>query len=297
MDEIRMVRAGDGVPLGYRIDRPGRDAPSLVLLHGLASNSSRWNELVRDSALRGAWNLIRPDLRGHGMSLWRGRYTRATWCDDLLRLLDAERVDEAVVLGHSLGAQVAMDFALSESRRLRGLILVDPVFPDLLQGPLGWARRLRPLLWLAARLVLGVNRLGLRRRKLPELDLEVLDRQVRRALESDTAERVANFYMNPWTDLRYLPTANLLQDLFEVTRPVPEPAAIACPVHVLLAGGPAISTGAAMRQRIDCFPNQTSHVIDADHWLLTERPLEARQAIEASCAALWPLSNEGEEAK
>ncbi|MFG9450979.1 alpha/beta fold hydrolase [Pseudomonas aeruginosa] len=56
--------------LAYRVlpAAAGARGPALVLLHGLASNMSRWSEFVERSALRGHHALIRLDLRGHGGS-------------------------------------------------------------------------------------------------------------------------------------------------------------------------------------------------------------------------------------
>jgi pimeloyl-ACP methyl ester carboxylesterase len=60
----------DGAVLAYRVAPPAAGARGavLVLLHGLASNLSRWSEFVEHSALRGQHALIRLDLRGHGGS-------------------------------------------------------------------------------------------------------------------------------------------------------------------------------------------------------------------------------------
>ncbi len=60
---------------------PSSAAPrgiALVLLHGLASNLTRWSEFVEHSALRGWHDLIRIDLRGHGVSDGGGTIGSAT---------------------------------------------------------------------------------------------------------------------------------------------------------------------------------------------------------------------------
>ncbi|WP_235375504.1 hypothetical protein [Pseudomonas aeruginosa] len=64
------LRRPDGAVLAYRVlpAAAGARGPALVLLHGLASNMSRWSEFVERSALRGHHALIRLDLRGHGGS-------------------------------------------------------------------------------------------------------------------------------------------------------------------------------------------------------------------------------------
>lgn len=59
-EELRYLTAADGVRLGYKRVSQGPQAPTLVMLHGLASNHSRWSEFVANTDLRRDWNLLRP---------------------------------------------------------------------------------------------------------------------------------------------------------------------------------------------------------------------------------------------
>src|SRR3989344_3189912 len=144
MDEACRLSLPDGVTLGYRRWRAPNNPQrrTLVLLHGLASNHTRWAEFTEQTALKENWNILCPDLRGHGESPTRGKINLEIWRDDLLRLLDAEGADRAVIAGHSLGAQVACLFAARHPARGLGLVLLDPVHPPALRGRLGWVRRL-----------------------------------------------------------------------------------------------------------------------------------------------------------
>jgi pimeloyl-ACP methyl ester carboxylesterase len=71
MDVARTFVTSDGVTLAYRLWRPGRPRRTLVLIHGLASNHTRWSEFVNTTRLRESWDLLRPDLRGFGGSVAR----------------------------------------------------------------------------------------------------------------------------------------------------------------------------------------------------------------------------------
>lgn len=275
----------DGVLLGYRLQRCGRPAaPVLVMLHGLASNLTRWSEFVGQTRLREDWDLLQLDLRGHGSSLGRGVLTRQVWCDDVQAVLSAEGYPRAVLAGHSLGAQVVLAYASQYPERCAGLILIDPVMPTALRGGLRWARRMRPVLRLAAWLSRVLNGCGLGRRAFPARDLQGLDQQTRRAMVEAGAD-IARLYTNPWVDLRYLPLANYLQDLCEVTRPLPDLRAIDVPVLVLLSSGNNVIERGQTLQQIAALPQVAVQTLDAQHWLLTERPVEARQAIEQWCAS------------
>ncbi len=286
MDDARRLALPDGVTLTYRLWRAPANPKrrTLVLLHGLASNRTRWNEFTEQTTLKRSWDILRPDLRGHGESFTRTPINLEIWCDDLARLLNAEGVQQAVLAGHSLGAQVALYFAARHPKRVAGLTLIDPVYRPALRGPLAWAGRLSSLLRIAAALLRLLNRLGLRRRQLPLRDLRALDEATRAALaQSGEQDDIVRRYTSPLADLKYFPTAHYFQELVEVTRSLPPPADIRVPVLVLLSKGVTFTDPEIMRAWIAQFPSAEIHAIDAWHWPLTERPIEVREAIEKFC--------------
>jgi hypothetical protein len=83
VDIARTLRTTDGVSLAYHRWRPGPPRRLLVLVHGLASNHTRWTEFVRTTRLRQSWDLLRVDLRGFGGSLTRRRVGLDVWSRDL----------------------------------------------------------------------------------------------------------------------------------------------------------------------------------------------------------------------
>ena len=189
-------------------------------------------------------------------------------------------------MGHSLGAEVALDFAVAWPQMARGLILIDPVFPEALRGRLKVAKRLVWLnRWLIGLLRLA-NRLGLRRSAFPYRDLRALDERTRAVLAADPHADIAKLYTKPSADLRYMPLANYLQDLYEVVRPLPPLESITQPVLVLLSAGASTSSADVNRRMISRLANCETVEINADHWLLTERPVDARRAIEAWCGRM-----------
>jgi pimeloyl-ACP methyl ester carboxylesterase len=283
MDEACRLPLPDGATLSYRrwCAPTNPECRALVLLHGLASNHTRWAEFVEQTALKQNWNILRPDLRGHGESPTHGEINLEVWCDDLLRLLDAEGVNQAVIAGHSLGAQVACLFATRYPARVAGLVLVDPVYRPALRGWLNLARRLTHLLRLGVSMTRLLNRLGLGRRYFPLRDLRALDEATRAALNTscDTRE-IVHRYTAPWKDLQYFPLAHYLQELVEVTRPLPPPADVRMPVLVLLSSGVTFTDTVTMRAWASNFPSGQVQTVDAHHWPLTERPVDVRLAIE-----------------
>jgi pimeloyl-ACP methyl ester carboxylesterase len=283
----RIERPG-GVAVAYHVHRPpvARAAPALLLVHGLASNASRFEEFAEHTSLAGRHVLMRIDLRGHGGSFTRTRTGIDLWCDDIAAVLDAESAAPALLVGHSLGAQVVLHAAARQRRLACGLVLIDPVFRSALHGR--WLRlaQATPLLALAARTVRGFNAVGVHRGRLPALNLRALDDEARRALRSPeaTAAFVAR-YSSAREDLRHLPLAVYLQDLVEMFRPAPLPREIGLPTLALLSTGATFAEAAGMRAALAA-PNVEVQSIDCQHWPLTERPLEVRRSIERWCEAL-----------
>lgn len=287
MDTLRTLTAPDGATVGYRLRQPGRPRRVLVLLHGVASNMTRWSEFVLRTSLGRSWDLLRLDLRGQGTSLHRGRIEMAEWCADLAGVLDAEGYPRAVVAGHCLGANIAVEFAARYPGRASGLILIEPMLPEALTGSMRRLARLRalfvPVLWL----IRALNAVGIHRRRLAPLDLEELDRRTRAAIAGGGAsERLLKQYASPWLDLRTTASGAYLQALIAVTRRLPELSTIRVPVLALLSAGSTFSNPPLTRRLLTAIPGCTIVTLDAKHWIPTEQPDAMRRAMEEWCAGL-----------
>ena len=290
MEIHRTLEAPDGASLGYRLRRGGA-APRrlIVLLHGVASNMTRWSEFVEFTTLKESWDILRLDLRGHGESFWRGTLRLERWCEDLRHILDAEQCEQALLIGHSLGAQVAVQFAARFPARVRGLVLIDPVFHEALRGALRTANRLKPAIWLLIGSIRLLNALGLRRRRIPNRDLRRLDEATRaKLLNLGKQEEMIALYSSPWEDIKYFPTASFLQELLEMVRPLPQLASLPIPILALLSTGITYTDPAVTRRILATHPQTEIVTIDAYHWPLTEKPVLVRAAIERWCERLPP---------
>ncbi len=278
----RTQASADGAPMAWWVHRPpGASGVPLLLLHGLASNASRFEEFVAHTTLVRQHVLIRVDLRGHGRALTRRRTDIQAWCQDLQALLQAELGSTPVLLvGHSLGAQVALQLAQAAPQRVAGLVLIDPVFRSALHGAARRRAQAAPLLALLAAAARGLNALGLHRGALPPLDLRALDEAARRALASpeQTAAFIAQ-YSSTRADLRHVPTAVYLQDVVEMFRPAPLPRDLGLPTLALLSTGATFADAGEMR-RLLAGPQVSVQAVHCHHWPLTEKPREVRQAVE-----------------
>ncbi len=112
----------NGVSLAVR-DWPGK-GPTLLCIHGLTANHTSWESLA--DVLTPAYRLIAYDLRGRGESDKPSKgYSLEIHAKDLGALLDHFDLPSAILMGHSLGAAIALYFAAHFPRRVRKLILVD----------------------------------------------------------------------------------------------------------------------------------------------------------------------------
>ncbi len=123
---------------------PAQDRP-VILLHGLLLSQEMDRPLAEDLAARGN-RAITLDLLGHGRSdrprdMWR--YSMGTYGREVVALMDHLGIEEAVVMGTSLGANAALEVAAQSPERLRGLVIEMPVLDN---GLLASALAFTPLL-------------------------------------------------------------------------------------------------------------------------------------------------------
>lgn len=109
-------------------------ARPLIMLHGvLLAQTMHW-PLAEFLAARGN-RVITVDLMGHGVSdrprnMWR--YSMAAFSEQTQALMDHLELSEAVVMGTSLGANVALEMASAMPERLRGMVIEMPVLDNAL---------------------------------------------------------------------------------------------------------------------------------------------------------------------
>jgi len=122
------------------------DAPVFVLLHGLGLSHLSFSRLARVLAQHGS--VLAPDLPGFGAAPGpRRRLDVDELTEALLQRLDVVAPSAAgraplVVLGHSLGAEIAVEVARRRPHLVRALVLVGPVVDRIAASAFGQGRRL-----------------------------------------------------------------------------------------------------------------------------------------------------------
>jgi 3-oxoadipate enol-lactonase len=116
-----MLYDAQGVRLAY--DDQGAGLP-LVFLHAFPLNRSMWAPQI--AALSMGFRTIAIDLRGHGESdapLWN--FSLDHYADDVRALLDHLTIEQAVLIGLSMGGYVGFAFSRKYAHRLKALVLAD----------------------------------------------------------------------------------------------------------------------------------------------------------------------------
>ena len=243
----------------------------LILVHGAASNASRWEEFVEKTKLRDDWDILRFDLRGHGASPSRTDGTLEAHAGDIAALMDYVGRRSAVILGHSLGAAVAMNFAAKYPERAEGLILLDPLLSNCLTQK---AIEMRKKRWMPALLEkIGVvsRELHLQRR-LPAYNLRKGDEAARLKIAEGGAalEAFVKEYSSPWRDLGHIHMVDYGRDLLEVGRPSPDLSRFMEPVLITGASSGSYTDPEAMRREAGSLHDGEFVLLQCRHWPVTE---------------------------
>ena len=128
----------------------GGEGQPVVLVHGLASNCRIWDLVAPILSQR--FRVVAIDQRGHGESFKPDTgYDFATVTTDLRDFLGVLDIDNPVIVGHSWGGDVALEYAINYPKTARGLCFVDGGTIDISSQPgatLEAAKeRMAPPLW------------------------------------------------------------------------------------------------------------------------------------------------------
>ena len=131
-DERGFAASSDGTRLFYgvagpkRVERPSGSRPfDLLLLDGIGCDGWAWEHIQPE--LSRNHRVVHTHYRGHGRS---GPPSDPTRCDvpaladDVVAVMNAARIDGVVLVGHSMGTQVALEVYRRVPQRVRALVLI-----------------------------------------------------------------------------------------------------------------------------------------------------------------------------
>lgn len=101
----------------------GNKKDYILAIHGISSNSQVWNEISKN--ISKYYTILAPDLRGRGHSDSPGDYNLFNHAEDIKSVLESLNIKSAHIMGHSLGAYIAIIFAAKFPELTKKVILLD----------------------------------------------------------------------------------------------------------------------------------------------------------------------------
>ncbi|MHB8094152.1 MAG: alpha/beta fold hydrolase [Candidatus Aminicenantales bacterium] len=114
--------SSDGVVISYRVE--GTGSPALVFVHGWSCDNTYWDTQV--AAFSKTYKTVAVDLAGHGKSgLNRKAWTIPAFGEDVAAVIRAEKLDRAILIGHSMGGGVTVEAARLCPGKIIGIVGAD----------------------------------------------------------------------------------------------------------------------------------------------------------------------------
>ena len=113
----------------HYVDWGNHGAPPMLLVHGGRDHCRNWDWVAHE--LKARHHVIAPDLRGHGDSQWLvgGTYSTIDYVYDIAQLVRQTRMENMVVIGHSMGGAVALAYAGLYPDKVRKLVSIEGMGP------------------------------------------------------------------------------------------------------------------------------------------------------------------------
>lgn len=121
----------------HYVDWGNEGKPLLALVHGTLDHARSWDWVAK--ALRGDFHVVAPDLRGHGDSAWAlgGDYSMLGYVTDLAQMLAQINSFPAVLVGHSLGAGIVLQYAGVFPEHVAKVVAIEGLGPTPRRGEHG----------------------------------------------------------------------------------------------------------------------------------------------------------------
>ncbi len=210
---VRVVEGGDA------------NGQPMLMLHGWGASAFTFRHAF-DRLGRQGLRVVASDLRGFGLSdkpVAAGAYSAAAYADDVEQLLDALGWERAFLAGHSMGGGVALQYALDQSDRVRGLALISPT--NLVEIPMLTVPRLAPRFLTR---VLG-------RRLVPRFAIELILEYIAYGDRTLVTDEIVDQYWSPTQLPGYVIAARATLSEFDWKPILPERAAgLTVPAVVML---------------------------------------------------------------
>lgn len=175
-DPKKYVKTSDNIRIWYQLQRAENNPSSrtIVFIHGWMANASLWYP-YRDFFIHQGWDCLLIDLRGHGFSQKpqdKKKYTITRFCTDIYEVLHKLSIKNAVIVGHSMGGMVALQFARKYKKICHSLILIDTTYRNPLLDSQSYYKFIKPK--FAKIIIKELSKLPTRKTTIP--DNRVIDK-------------------------------------------------------------------------------------------------------------------------
>lgn len=248
----------------------GTDGPALIVLHGLFGSARNWASIAR--ALAETHHVYALDLRNHGSSDRAMTMTYEEMAEDVAGFMTEHGIENAIVVGHSMGGKVAMRLALDAPERIRALIVVDI-------APVSYAHDMTD--YIAAMQMMDLSGAA-RRAELEEyLRDEVADPSITAFLMSNLERANGGFQWR--INLTAVSAGMSAISAFSA----PKGAAYGGPT-AFIAGSESGYIRDSHKERIaELFPKaRTVTIKDANHWVHADQPEAFLKTVQAFLATV-----------
>jgi esterase len=99
------------------------EGTTMIILHGLFGSSDNWQTIAKKFSVE--YRVITVDQRNHGRSFHHQHFDYGVMVEDLENLYESLGLEEAILIGHSMGGKTAMKFALKNQDKVSRLVVVD----------------------------------------------------------------------------------------------------------------------------------------------------------------------------
>ena len=125
------IKSFDGTEIYYEYEKGREDKPVLVFLHGVAGNLTLWKKEL-EFFKKKKYSTLAVDLRGHGNSSVPKEekdYFLLCFVKDVRKIIQKEKINNFVFLGHSFGGSVAISYLVNYNKILPSkVILVESTY-------------------------------------------------------------------------------------------------------------------------------------------------------------------------
>lgn len=101
----------------------GETGQPIIIMHGLFGMSDNWLTISKEFSTNNLVYLL--DLRNHGQSPHSEELSYLLMANDLAEFIEQNHLKNSIILGHSMGGKVAMQFAIDHTEKFDKLIVVD----------------------------------------------------------------------------------------------------------------------------------------------------------------------------